>query len=102
MTGTVKCNMITVRQGDSFALNLCFNDENGEPIDITEAQVLMQVKDDSGNLKFSVSGTPVDEANGKVVLMITPVESSIAEGDYKCDIQIKFSDGSVHTIFRRT
>ena len=100
MTGTVQNNIITVRKGDSFALNVQI--KNGcKPINLTGATLLMQVREkDSNNLVFYVEGTPVDAANGKMALLITPsMTLSVAVGDYVTDIQLTGADGSVNTIF---
>ena len=99
MSGKVTPNIIEVRQGDSFTLNLAISNKC-QPMDLSGATVLMQVREkDSGNLVFAVSGTPVDVLKGKVALIITPDETSAAVGDYVCDIQITTSGGEVHTIY---
>lgn len=99
MAGTVQNNIITVRQGDSFALNLEI--KNGcKPVNLTGATVVMQVRDkDGGNLIFEVTGTAVDVLHGKMVLLITPTETANLVGDYVTDIQVTGADGSVNTIF---
>lgn len=100
MTGTVQNNIITVRQGDSFALNLEI--KNGcTPVDLTGATLLMQVREkDGGALVFEVSGTAVDALKGKMALLITPeMTATAALGDYVTDIQLTGADGSVNTIF---
>ncbi|MBR2299528.1 MAG: BppU family phage baseplate upper protein [Alphaproteobacteria bacterium] len=91
-------NLITVRQGDSFTINFELK-EKCEPVDLTGATMLMQVRDDSGNLMFSVTGTPVDALNGKMAILLTPLQTNIAVGDYLTDIQVTLSDGSVNTIY---
>lgn len=98
MSGTIQNNLITVRQGDSFAINLAVK-QNCKPVDLTGASILMQVKDAGGNVMFGVSATPVDVVHGKMVLLITPTETAIPVGDYVTDIQITGADGSVNTIF---
>ena len=99
MVGRILNNLIEVRQGDSFALNLAVNDKC-KPMDLTGASVLMQVREkDSGNMVFEVSGTPVDATNGKIALLITPTETSNTVGDYVCDIQLTTAEGDVHTIY---
>ena len=98
MTGTVKNNIITVRQGDSFALNFELR-EKCKPVNLTGATMLMQVRDENDNLKFSLAGTPVDVVNGKMALLFTPVQTSLPVGDYNTDIQVTLSDGSVNTIW---
>ncbi len=99
MTGTVQNNIITVRQGDSFALNVEVKD-GCKPVNLTGATLLMQVRDkDEGNVIFEVSGTAVDVLHGKMALLITPAESSNPVGEYVTDIQLTGADGSVNTIF---
>lgn len=99
MTGTIQNNLITVRQGDSFALNIEIKNKC-KPMDLTGATVLMQVREKgSNNLIFSVTGTAVDATNGKVALLLTPTQTGASIGDYVCDIQVTTSDGSVNTIW---
>ncbi len=98
MTGTINNNVIMVRQGDSFALNLQVNDEKG-PADLTGAELTMQVRNSNDALMFEVIGEQVDIKQGKMVLLITPAQTNIAVGEYKCDIQLIGSDGSVNTVF---
>ena len=98
MSGTIQNNLITVRQGDSFAINVCVRD-GCKPINLTGATLLMQVRDAGGNVIFAVSGTAVDVAHGKMALLITPAETSADVGDYKTDIQLTTADGTVNTIY---
>lgn len=99
MVGKIYNNIIEVRQGDSFTLNLEINDKC-QPMNLVGAAVLMQVRDkDSGILIFEVSGTPVDAAHGKIALLLTPIETENEVGDYVCDIQITTAGGEVHTIY---
>ena len=100
MTGRVFNSVIEVRQGDSFTLNIEVR-EDCKPVNLSGATLTMQVRDkDSGNLLFGVTGTPVDAANGKMALIITPaMTASQAVGDYVTDIQLTTADGSVNTIF---
>ncbi|MCQ2734691.1 MAG: hypothetical protein MJ212_01915 [Alphaproteobacteria bacterium] len=98
MSGTIQNNLITVRQGDSFAINICVR-KACKPVDLTGATLLMQVKDAGGNVMFAVNGTAVDVVHGKMALLLTPSETNIAVGDYVTDIQLTGADGSVNTIF---
>ena len=99
MSGTIQNNLITVRQGDSFTLDLLIK-EKGQPLNLSGAGILMQVREkDGGNLLFEVSGTAVDAINGKTALLITPTETSNNVGDYVCDIQLTTAGGDVHTIW---
>lgn len=98
MSGKIQNNVITVRQGDSFALKLQISDENG-PVNLSNAELVMQVRNANDVLMFEVIGVIADCENDKMVLLITPEQTNIAVGEYKCDIQLNGSDGSVHTIF---
>ena len=98
MSGTIQNNLITIRQGDSFTINLELKNKC-KPVDLTGASLLMQVRDDNNNLMFAVTGTPVDVLNGKMALILTPTQTNIALGDYNTDIQLTLSDGSVNTIW---
>lgn len=98
MSGTIQNNLITVRQGDSFAINIAVK-QNCKPVNLTGATILMQVRDAGGNVMFAVTGTAVDVVNGRVALIITPTQTNIPVGDYKTDIQITSADGTVDTIF---
>lgn len=98
MSGTIQNNLITVRQGDSFTINI--EVKNGcKPLNLTGASLLMQVKDSGGNAVISVSGTDVDVAKGKMALILTSNMTNVALGDYGTDIQLTMSDGSVNTIW---
>lgn len=99
MTGMVTTKGFAVRQGDSFTINLQIHDEKRRPIDLSGATLIMQVRDDSGNLMFQCLGTEVDVVNGKMALILTPDMTNIAVGDYVTDIQLNTNDGSVNTIF---
>ena len=99
MSGTINNNLITVRQGDSFTLNFEIKDKCGKPINLTGATLLMQARDDAGNIVFALESAPVDALKGKIALLLAPAQTNIAVGDYKTDIQLTTSDGSVNTIW---
>ena len=98
MSGTIQNNLITIRQGDSFTINLELK-EKCQPVDLSGASLLMQVRDQNNNVMFSVEGEPVDILNGKMALVLTPSMTNIALGDYNTDIQLTLADGSVNTIW---
>lgn len=98
MSGRIVNNLIEVRQGDSFAINLEIK-KKCKPVDLTGATLLMQVRDSNNNLIFAVNGTDVDIKNGKIALLLTPTQTSAQVGDYNTDIQLTTADGSVNTIF---
>ena len=98
MSGTIQNNIITVRQGDSFSLNFEIKN-NGKPVNLVGATLLMQARDEDNNVMFTLSGTAVDAAAGKIAILLSPVQTNIAVGEYKTDIQLTTSDGSVNTIW---
>ena len=98
MTGRIINNLIEVRQGDSYPINIEVK-KGCKPVDLTGATTLMQVRDENNNVMFTLTGTMVDAVNGKVALLLSPTETSIPVGDYVTDIQITGADGSVNTIF---
>jgi hypothetical protein len=98
MTGRISNNLIEVRQGDSFTLDFEIK-EGCKPVDLIGARLLMQVKDEGGNVIFSKEGDAVDVVNGKMAIVLTPKETSKPVGEYYTDIQLTTADGSVNTIF---
>ena len=98
MAGRICNNLIEVRQGDSFAINVCVR-QKCAPADLRGATIRMQVRDEANNIMIEVLGTPVDAQNGKMVLLLTPQMTGIEVGDYVTDIQVTTADGSVNTIF---
>ena len=98
MTGRIVNNLIEVRQGDSYPINIEVK-QGCNPVDLTGSTTLMQVRDENNNVMFTLTGTMVDAVNGKVAILLSPTETSIPVGDYVTDIQITGADGSVNTIF---
>ena len=98
MTGRIINNLIEVRQGDSFPINIQVK-RGCKPVDLTGATILMQVRDENNSVMFTLSGTAVDVVNGKMALLLSPTETNIPVGDYVTDIQLTTSDGSINTIF---
>lgn len=98
MSGRIKNNLIEVRQGDSFAVTLKVF-ENGKPANLNNNVIRMQVRDLNNEKMMEIIGNIVDADGGLAVLSITPQHSSIPVGEYKCDIQLETTDGSINTIF---
>jgi len=98
MSGRIKNNLIEVRQGDSFGITLRIF-SNGSVANLSDNVVRMQVRNNKNELMFEVLGDIIDETKGLIVLYITPQNSSIAVGEYNCDIQLETADGSVNTVF---
>lgn len=99
MSGRITSNVIEVRQGDSFTINVAVRDNCGA-VNLTGATILMQVREkDSGNVVFAVTGTPVEATAGKIALLLTPEYTNSLVGDYVTDIQVTLANGEVHTIY---
>lgn len=98
MSGTIQNNVITVRQGDSFTLNFEIKNK-GKPVDLTGATLLMQARNETGTVMWTLSGTAVDLVKGKIGLLLSPLQTNIAVGEYQTDIQLTIADGSVNTIW---
>lgn len=98
MSGKIKNNLIEVRQGDSFVITLrVFS--NDKTLNLADSVVRMQVRDSENKLMFEILGDMIDKEKGLIVLSVSPQNSNIKEGDYKCDIQLETTDGSVNTVF---
>lgn len=99
MSGTINGSMITIRQGDSYVLNLELT-KDCKPLDVTGFSCVMQVRtEDDDDLITSVEAVPVDAAHGKIALMFSPENTNIELGNYVCDIQLTSNNGEVHTIW---
>lgn len=98
MSGKIENNIITVRQGDSFALKLQISDNNGI-VDLSNAELTMQVRNKNDVLMFEAIGVLADGQTDKMLILLTPEQTNIPVDKYKCDIQLILGDGSVHTIF---
>ncbi|MDO4161874.1 MAG: hypothetical protein Q4D80_02570 [Pseudomonadota bacterium] len=101
MTGKIipSKNIIEVRQGDTFVIKLQFHKQSAE-IDLHDAQIMMQVRrKDDDSLLFSLEALPIEAEKGKFSFVLSPVQTGLAEGEYKTDMQIILNDGSVHTFF---
>lgn len=99
MSGIVTPNMIEVRQGDSFTINIYLK-RNCKEFDLTNWTCEMQVRNkDTKDLIFNVMGTPVELEHGKIALILTPDMTVNAVGDYECDIQIVSDTGEINTIY---
>ncbi len=99
MSGKMNSSVIVVRKGDSFSIRLQLR-KNNKAVDFSGTTPSMQVRGkDDDSLLWELEAVPVDVQNGLFVFQITPEQTGLEIGDYKTDIQLKFDDGSVHTIF---
>lgn len=98
MSGILNSRGITVRRGDSFAINFHFTDNIGD-MDLKDTQLKMCVKKEDGSKVLEKNGVISDAARGLASIELTPADTDIEADEYLTDIQIKLSDGQVHTIF---
>lgn len=101
MTGRIiaRKNIIEVRQGDSFIIRLNFK-KISPVIDLSEAEISMQVrKKNDDSLVFELRAQPVDSQKGIFAFILSPEQTNIEVGEYKTDMQLKLSDGSINTFF---
>lgn len=102
MTGKINAiaNLITIRQGDSYELELQFRKGNcAQAIDMTDCIVKAQARNDSNEVVFEKTADSINIEQGLYCLRFTPSETNISVGDYRMDIQYMMPDGSVHTFF---
>ncbi len=99
MTGTMTPNGILVRQGDSFDIAMRFKHKDGSVMDISGANIYLDVKDQDETTVLHIAGDIIDAGNGQALIKITPQHSRLAVGSYEANIKIIFASGNVHTIF---
>ena len=101
MVGKIMSQLIEVRQGDSFTIQLQFQTEDGL-LDITDAELKMQVRNREDNkVLLTKTGIIDDASKGKAHLTILPADTKnlAVEGDYITDIQATFANGEIHTVY---
>lgn len=100
MVGVMNSCGLIVRQGDSFDVVMQFKDKNAAGLNISGWEIKMQVRGrENGEKKFTVSGEIIDENSGKARIKLNPEQTSMAVGDYDCDIQVTLDQNDVHTIW---
>ncbi len=101
MVGKIMPQLIEVRQGDNFTIQLQFQTEDGL-LDITDAELKMQVRNREDNqVLFTKTGVIDDAVKGKAHLAILPTDTKnlAIDGDYVTDIQVLFANGEIHTVY---
>lgn len=100
-----------IDQGSDFILNMSLLDASDDPIDLTGAQILGQIRKtaSSETVETEFDFTPVDLANGEFIISLSASKTSqlkmqpsfAAERtitQYAYDVKIIYSDGSVNRI----
>jgi hypothetical protein len=90
-------------RGDDKTINLTFTNSAGSPIDLTSASIFFTVKkysdDADASALISKKVTSHTQATGGLSsVTISDSDSNIAIGNYKFDIQLVDSAGSVTTV----
>lgn len=71
-----------VDQNTTFSFTVDYQDNEGNPIDLTDSSVKMQVRDTKGGSKLAFSltspagGILVDEPLGKITIKMTPTQTN--------------------------
>lgn len=101
MVGKITQVGITVRQGDSFDILMQFRNKNGQPFDISECFLKMEVLDLQKNKPlFSIDGEIVEPMSGKARIKVVPQHTIGKEvKDYGADIKLILKNGDVHTVY---
>lgn len=98
MSGRMINNLIEVRQGDSFTIlvHLFKNEQN---LDLSGSIVRMQVRNAENQIIWTVEATSTAAEDGRLALILRPELTNIPVGEYRCDIELETTDGSINTIF---
>lgn len=70
-----------ITQGDTFSLELDYQDPDGNPIDLTNFSLVMEIKDKPGGRILSArctngDGIDIDTVNGKIFIEVTPEKTN--------------------------
>ncbi len=71
-----------VDQNTTFMFTIDYKDNNGDPIDLTDCAVKMQVRDTKGGSKLAFTltspagGINIDESLGKITIKMTPTQTN--------------------------
>lgn len=93
-------NKLEIIRGDDVVLHIVFTDENGDPVDITDASITFTAKknfNSSASISTTVE-THTSPAEGKTDITLSDTETSIDAGLYYYDLQITFLNGKINSI----
>jgi hypothetical protein len=97
---SMPCSLgVTHYKGDTWKISVVVNDCDGDPIDVTQADVKIQIRKNPGDpvlLEFNIGDGIVITAPN--VIDINKIVD-IAAGTYRWDLQLIFNDGTVRTLF---
>jgi hypothetical protein len=94
-----------VYRGDNWTFDLVFTDNNDAPIDLSDADIKMQIKKkaiDSDSVKELDldSGISVGGDDNNVVTIDAEADLDVRPGDYVYDIQVTYAGGRTVTYLR--
>lgn len=106
-TATPTTQNFTTYRGDDFIINLTFQDDEGDPVDITGWTVFFTLKDDKDLLDSQaiVQKTitvHVDPTDGISQVHVTNTETSTLVGTFYYDLQYKDDHAVVRTLTEGT
>lgn len=89
---------LNITRGDTVSFTLVFEDDNGDPLDLTDARVYFTAKkklsdtDDEAVLKKDI--VDIDEPeDGEVTVQLSAEETDLAPGKYLFDVEVVITDG---------
>lgn len=91
------------KRGDTFPLELTFQDADGEPVPITDWEILFTGKlskdlDDSAEGVLKETFTPVEDETNKARMELLPSVTKECLGVYFIDVRYKDNNGMVNTV----
>lgn len=105
MEGTLK-KPISIKQGDTFVLNMTWADSAGSPVDLTDCTAKMQFRSAAGGsmlLELSTDNQRITLDAGTIDLLVDAATmSTFVTPKGVWDLQITFPDGTVETILTGT
>tara|TARA_R100001086_G_scaffold16743_2_gene8190 strand:- start:482 stop:799 length:318 start_codon:yes stop_codon:yes gene_type:complete len=86
-----------IKKGDtSPILQATLTDYNGDPVNLTAADVQFRMENFDGTLKVNAACTVTDATNGVITYTFTTDDTDTA-GTYKAEFEATYSDASVET-----
>lgn len=104
-----------IDQGSDFTLNMSLLDADDQPVDLTGAQILGQIRKTASSdvVETEFDFIPVNLANGEFIISLPAIKTSLLKvlpsysaertlTQYAYDVKIIYSDGSINRILSGT
>lgn len=96
-------NTISFKRGDTWRLTFKYQDDSGNPIDLTGVDVRLNVRTKRGVLLLEldnnlIGGLTVNGLAGEIALEATPAQTELMTvGSHFSDLEVTYTDGSVQS-----